>query len=87
MRDTSFSFLFHSILLRSLLFPHFSETVSLFFRLSGRAVPKQLTRWGHEARRSHRALSAMHGQWTGLCDGTLWKDANRNTPTGIATPQ
>ena len=56
MRDTSFSFLFHSILLCSLLFPHFSETVSLFFRLPGQAVPKQLTRWGHEARRSHRAL-------------------------------
>ena len=87
MRDTSFSFLFHSILLRSLLIPHFSETISLFFRLPGRAVPEQLTRWGHEARRGHRALSAMQGEWTGLCNGTLWKDTNRNTPTGIAMPQ
>ena len=50
-------------------------------------MPKQLTRWGHEVRRGHRALSAMHGEYTGLCIGTLWKDANRNTLTGIAMPQ
>ena len=75
-----FSFVLYCFLIFPRPFPCFSDC-------RAEQVPKQLTRWGHEARRSHRALSAMHGQWTGLCDGTLWKDANRNTPTGIATPQ